>query len=401
MEFAIPDSGTYAPELDTATEPAEPVHPNQSTAVAEELEDDLEWAHRSAYWEQHSAWRPRHPHQKRKHRNPLVLGGHGVRLRIDRGSLLVQNGFTHYPQTREEWRFFSGHPDLPSRIIVIDADGSITFDVLAWLSARAIPLVQVNWRGEPAVVAGGYGYIADPKLAAAQNAAQASKRRTMAIGRWLIREKMNRSTETLTTTVGAGPARDRALAELAASAEEIKRRPPQTMDALRGVEGRAAQAYFTAWRSLPLQWKGLGKKPIPDEWHQIGPRVRPNSKRNRGATHPVNAMLNYGYAVLESQVRIAVIAAGLDPTIGFMHAAGEGRSALVLDLMEPMRPIVDRAVLGMTRVQAFAPADFVLREDGVCRVSPQLARRMVDQIAREIDTPPQIAQALDQIASAR
>ncbi|MGA8709084.1 MAG: hypothetical protein WB646_19085 [Steroidobacteraceae bacterium] len=103
--------------------------------------DDDEWADSSAHWQQQAAWRPRHPHQKRKVRNPLVLGGHGVRLRIDRGSLFVQNGFTHYPQRREEWRFFPGHPDRPSRIVVVDADGSITFDVLAWLSAQAIPLV--------------------------------------------------------------------------------------------------------------------------------------------------------------------------------------------------------------------------------------------------------------------
>jgi CRISP-associated protein Cas1 len=222
----------------------------------------------------------------------------------------------------------------------------------------------------------------------------------MAISRWLISEKMAQSTNTLTTIVEPSPARDRALAELASSADEMKRQPPQTMDALRGIEGRVAQAYFTAWRSIPLQWKGLGRKPIPDEWHQIGPRVRPNSKRNRDATHPVNAMLNYGYAVLESQVRIAVVAAGLDPTVGFMHVAGEGRSALVLDLMEPMRPSVDRVVLGMARAQPFSPADFVLREDGLCRVSPQLARRLVDQIAREIDASPQVAQALHHIALA-
>src|ERR1051325_11426924 len=131
--------------------------PDNKTHHPHISEDDAEWAERSAYWEQQTAWAPRHPHQKRKHRNPLVLGGHGVRLRIDRGSLLVQNGFTHYPQRREEWRFFPGHPDLPSRIVVVDADGRITFDVLAWLSTQGIPLVQVNWRGEALIVAGGVG----------------------------------------------------------------------------------------------------------------------------------------------------------------------------------------------------------------------------------------------------
>jgi CRISPR-associated protein Cas1 len=347
-----------------------------------EIGDDNEWAERSAYWQAQAKWQPRQPNQKRKVRNPLVLGGHGVRLRIDRGSLLVKNGFTHYPQQREAWRFFPGHPDLPSRIVVVDADGSVTFDVLAWLSMQDIPLVQVNWRGESLIVAGGTGYAADPKLVEAQRAAQASKRRSMTISRWLIAEKIARSAETLMEFLEPSPARERALHELAVSADELEHRPPQNIDALRGIEGRVAQAYFRAWRSTPLRWKGLGRKPIPAEWHYVGPRVTPNSKRNRGAAHPVAAMCNYGLAVLESQVRMAVVAAGLDPTIGFMHAHGDRRSALVLDLMEPMRPgVVDSVVLGLARSTTFSPADFVLRDDGICRLGPQLARQVVRIVA--------------------
>ena len=58
-------------------------------------------------------------------------------------------------------------------------------------------------------------------------------------------------------------------------------------------------------------------------------------------------MLNYAYAVLESQVRIQIVAAGYDPTIGLLHSGrvGRGRHDFVLDLMEPLRPIVDRKVL--------------------------------------------------------
>jgi CRISPR-associated protein Cas1 len=48
------------------------------------------------------------------------------------------------------------------------------------------------------------------------------------------------------------------------------------------------------------------------------------SGRNRHATHPVNAMLNYAYAVLESQVRISAASQRLDPTIGYLYACGPG-----------------------------------------------------------------------------
>ena len=35
--------------------------------------------------------------------------------------------------------------------------------------------------------------------------------------------------------------------------------------------------------------------------------------------HPVNALLDYRHAVLESQVRIAIAEVGLDPTLGYPH----------------------------------------------------------------------------------
>jgi CRISP-associated protein Cas1 len=198
----------------------------------------------------------------------------------------------------------------------------------------------------------------------------------MAISRWLIAEKLTACRETLSRVTEAGPARERALQEIAGSMRELTTRPPQTLDGLRGIEGRVAQAYFTVWRSMPLRWKGLNRKPIPEEWLRIGPRTPPNSKRNRNATHPVNSALNYSLAVLESQVRIAVVSAGLDPTIGYMHAHHDGRSALVLDLMEPLRPVIDRQVIGLVQAQPLSPADFILRDDGVCRLTPQLARRV-------------------------
>ena len=89
------------------------------------------------------------------------------------------------------------------------------------------------------------------------------------------------------------------------------------------------------------------------------------SGRNRHAPHPVHAMLNYTYAVLESQVRIATVSQGLDPTIGYLHTSRVGRSALDYDLMEPLRPRVDRLVLHFVQTHTFSPADFILSSNRV------------------------------------
>lgn len=50
--------------------------------------------------------------------------------------------------------------------------------------------------------------------------------------------------------------------------------------------------------------------------------------------------------------------------------------------MEPLRPVVDAAILRFALGETFSGADFMLRPDGVCRLNPQLARR-VAQIAAE------------------
>jgi CRISP-associated protein Cas1 len=97
------------------------------------------------------------------------------------------------------------------------------------------------------------------------------------------------------------------------------------------------------------------------------------SSRNRHAADPVNAMLNYAYAVLESQVRIAADSQGLDLTIAYLHTTRPGRVALVYDLMESLTPRVDQLALDFVRSHTFTPSDFMLRTDGFCRLHPQLA----------------------------
>lgn len=50
--------------------------------------------------------------------------------------------------------------------------------------------------------------------------------------------------------------------------------------------------------------------------------------------------------------------------------------------MEPMRPVVDRSVLQLIDDVTFTGADFSIQPDGVCRMNPELARR-VAQLALE------------------
>ena len=342
--------------------------------------DDTDWAERSVYWlDQSPIEFTKRATRKRWIRKPLVLTGHGIRLRSENGSLVIADGLTHYPQRQQQLRLFPGDWRLPSRIVILDSKGSITFDALSWMSEQNIPLVQINWKGEVINVAGGNGYAADQQLIEVQRAAQKDGR-WVEIVRQLISEKISNAIETLDTALPTSPATELAIKKLQNDAVLMEEDPPSTVDGFRGVEGRVGFAYFSAWRSFPLRWKGIKRNPIPEDWKRIGQRQSYRSGSNQRATHPVNAMLNYAYGVLESQVRMDVVAAGLDPTIGYLHSCQPGRPALVFDLMEPLRPVVDRGVLEFVQNETFSPADFTIRKNGVCRLNPQLARRVIGTI---------------------
>jgi CRISPR-associated endonuclease Cas1 len=357
------------------------VEPVSKQALSDlgQLPDDLGWADRCNYWLKKTAPKSREFIAKAGRRQPLILTGHGVSLRVEKGSLLVGDGFTHYPQQRETWRFFPGDWRLPSRIVVVDVDGGLSFAALAWLSEHNIPLIQINWRGEVInVVSGNPDIVISDKLKSQLKARNQNGGLNFALK--LIRAKIANSIETLRHAFPKSGHVDSAISKLENEIDQLKRNSPQTVSQLMGVEGRVGYAYFDAWRTCRIKWKGIDRNPIPDDWYQIGRRsskLGSTSHPNRFATHPINAMLNYAYGILESQVRMQVVAAGLDPTIGILHGNARGQHGLVFDLMEPLRPVIDRKVLEFVQSRVFHSADFTLTKAGGCRLNPELARNVV------------------------
>jgi CRISPR-associated protein Cas1 len=67
---------------------------------------------------------------------------------------------------------------------------------------------------------------------------------------------------------------------------------------------------------------------------------------------PPNNVLNYGYMVLRSAVARALVAAGLHPVFSLQHSHRNNAFALADDLLEVLRPRVDRMVLDLARREA-------------------------------------------------
>ena len=84
------------------------------------------------------------------------------------------------------------------------------------------------------------------------------------------------------------------------------------------------------------------------------------------ATSAGGALINFLYAILETEMTIALHGAGLDPGIGLFHADVDRRASLTLDAIEAVRVYCDAWLLAYLATSAFANRDFT--ELGDCEV---------------------------------
>jgi CRISPR-associated protein Cas1 len=237
--------------------------------------------------------------------------------------LLIRNGFTHYPQKAEELRFFPGDANLPDRIILLDGSGGLTFDAINWMVEQKIIFVQLDWQGYSNFMGGAWPYCANPKLVKLQSTLRGTKK-AVDIDRQLIRAKFAACIETISSVFPNCENSEIAIQKLKTWSLKLSNpRISNSISKILGFEGSAALAYYKPWQEMSLKWSGLSKKPIPPDWHHIGPRSMTWRRRGNNARHPINAMLNYGYGVVIAQIRTETVAAGLDPSIGIVHSNPE------------------------------------------------------------------------------
>jgi CRISPR-associated endonuclease Cas1 len=153
----------------------------------------------------------------------------------------------------------------------------------------------------------------------------------------------------------------------------------RSIETIMGHEGNAADAYWEAWQGLPVKWRA----PVPRQPHWLAFPSRRTLRRswetNRGATDPVNAMLNYGYYCAETQCTLACYAHALAPNLGIGHVVRDSRESFALDLIEVMRPLVDEVVLGILS-EPLNPRWFMEDKDGTVRLRAPLTHRIYAEV---------------------
>jgi CRISPR-associated protein Cas1 len=293
----------------------------------------------------------------------VTLFGYGTSICVDRGHLTIEDGIA---KQRRYARFPRVGHGL-KRLVVIGSDGLVSLAALRWLADQGAAFVMLDRLGEVLATTGPV-HPSDARLRRAQSLTEDSGA-AMRIAVELIRRKLLAQEqlvrEQLQNTVSAEIIADQrhALAR-ANSKKEIRR-----------YEAYGALAYWRAWHELPVQFSQSDSQRVPQHWRAFGSRVSPLTKSPRLAVNPPNAMLNYLYALLESEARLAISALGLDPGIGVLHSDTRTRDSLACDLMEPIRPQVDAYLLDWLR----APLQrkwFFEERDGNCRLTGEFAAQL-------------------------
>ena len=299
------------------------------------------------------------------HDGVCVVEGYGVRITLRHGRLHITDGL---PGERRE-RFFGRVTPGFSRLVVLGHAGTVSLEALRWLNDLGIAFVQIDKDGRLITTTATGG--ADSRLRRLQ-ALAAADTTGVEITRMLLAEKVAGQRAVLSRLRPSSDT-ERAFAQAQAQLQEA-----DSLETLVFAERDAALVYWTAWRSVKIRFRQSDAARLPDHWQQFGKRGSPLTYGPRLAVNPINALLNYLYAIVEAETRIACLTLGLDPSLGIVHTDVRGRDSLALDLMEAVRPHIDGYLLDLLLQRTFKATDFYESPRGICRVLPPVTKVLAE-----------------------
>ncbi len=295
----------------------------------------------------------------------LTLTGFGIKVRMQSGHLEIEDGVG---LERRKFRVPRVGHGL-KRLVLIGSDGFVTLAALEWLASQRIAFVMLERSGKVQCVTGPVR-PSDAKLRRAQALAEGNGV-GLEISRTLIGAKLRAQEQVARESLGRHTTAE-AIARFRDRLTGV-----DSFEAIRSLEASAASAYFREWRDIPVSWPKADLPRIPGHWQFVGSRQSPLSGGPRLAVTPVHAIINYCFALLEAETRLALSSLGLDPGLGVgLHTDTADRDSLALDVLEPIRPEIEIWVLEWVKKEGLCRADFFETETGNCRLRSQMCAQL-------------------------
>jgi CRISPR-associated endonuclease Cas1 len=243
-----------------------------------------------------------------------VLHGNGCSVKVQRGDLVTFDG--------EERRFSKVTHGLRA-IAFLGNSGFLTLDAIKWCEAQGVGLFVLGWNGELISV------TQPPPMGNLDLRRAQFRADRFPVAKAILLQKLQ------------SEVRANKLSKQAHRNALARIKTARAVDELFPIEAQAALDYWANW-SFELKHK---KRNWPHQWTHFSYRASLVTGGPRHAIHPVNAILNYAYAVAAAQITRTLQAFGFDSMAGFMHADDNGRHSLSYDLLELLRSEIDSAIL--------------------------------------------------------
>ncbi len=242
----------------------------------------------------------------------VVVSGTGPAIRVDGNRLVIRDG----PQETQPLVLTRAEATRKLRHVIVSghAGGFITFDALRWLRDTGVAFSQLDWDGAIIIASGPRGPDR-PALRRAQALVCSGviPKTTVAITREILRVKLKGQ---------AAVARLLGSADASTLIDKLAAAIVREMDGSKvlSVEAHAASIYWKLWNNVPVRFarrnpqrlgiNGRWRPGRSDLWLTFGPRASLLTGKPFRATTPGNALLNYLYAILESEMTVALLAVG-------------------------------------------------------------------------------------------
>ena len=306
--------------------------------------------------------------------NPLLITGFGTSINVDKRKLIITN---RLKDTRLE---FYPHKISHDGIIIDGHTGNITFEAMRWLSKHNINLTLLNWNGQllanvmPEQPKSG-------KLRIKQYQKYLDSENRFEIALKIVQAKVEHSLNLLEELSRFYESVDIAKIRKSTEKEDLfllgimknseNQSISKSIKQLMTYEGRIARIYHENLTNI------FNKLNL--EFHFTGRKNKVNS-RNYNASDEINALLNYGYAILESEIRKTINGIGLDYSIGFLHEINQSRTPLVYDIQELFRWLIDLSVIQLLEEKKIKKSDFIITENYHTRLGECIAKLLIRKI---------------------
>jgi len=308
----------------------------------------------------------------------LTIYGYNIGFRIDSGKLKIKYGFPAFNDVKES--VVERGTNNIEHIVILSQCGYLSIDVINWLMNQNIAVTLLDEYGNILTSFMPESHIS-PIVKRRQ--ATASNELNKTISTQILSEKLQEQRKVLSYIQTAyqqaywlHPERKYRIEQaISISTERERMLSKINIDSQMILEAQAAAAYWNCFEGIPLLWKQAVR--IPQNWLTLGNRTSPKSGSPRKAVDPFNAGLNYCYAVLETMVKQNCLLTGIDPDFGIIHADHSNRASLVFDLMESLRPRVDKILFNWYQSTKFNPKDFFETREGICKVGVELTKQII------------------------